>query len=304
MSDASDLVTPLADSIAEQFPVHRSFLDTALAFATAEELDQLTRYLRFCVEAKGLTLDYLAESYLTLLANMLDEQFYFREHGRYRHSTFAEVAESVYHDRDYMDRYMYGLAISTFLWPNHVEMARLLRRTIVGRSGRYLEVGPGHGYLLLSAVELGGFSDLLGVDLSEASVEQTRTIVDHFRPGAPVRIEQRDFLEAGELEAGSFDAIVAGEVIEHVERPEAFLRRIAELARDDAYIFITTCVNAPAIDHIYLWRTTDELEQMIAASGLEIVEPLRLPYEGKTLEQSRAEALPINVAYVLRKALR
>jgi hypothetical protein len=93
-----------------------------------------------------------------------------------------------------------------------------------------------------------------------------------------------------------------GEVLEHVERPELFLRRIAELAKDDAYVFITTCVNAPAVDHIFLWRTTDELEDMIIRSGLRIVQPLRLPYQGKTLEESREQSLPINVAYVLAKA--
>lgn len=212
------------------------------------------------------------------------------------------MAESVYHDRDYMDRYMYGLAITNFLWPNHVEMARLLHRTLPrNRSGRYLEVGPGHGFLLLAAIEVGAFDEFLGVDLSAASVEQTRTIVEHFHPEAPAKVELRDFLEAEDLEPGSFDAVVMGEVLEHVEQPEVFLRRIAELAKDDAYIFITTCINAPAVDHIYLWRTTDELEDMIVASGLTIVEPLRLPYEGKTLEESREQDLPINVAYVLAR---
>jgi cyclopropane fatty-acyl-phospholipid synthase-like methyltransferase len=213
------------------------------------------------------------------------------------------VAESVYHDRDYMDRYMYGLAITTFLWPNHVAMARFLRRTMPrDKTGRYLEVGPGHGFLLLSAMELGSFDEFLGIDLSAASVAQTQSIVDHFHPGAPARVELQDFLEADGLVPGSFDAIVMGEVLEHVEAPEVFLRRIAELARNDAYIFVTTCINAPAVDHIYLWRTTDELERMITDSGLSIVEPLRLPYEGKSLEESRAQDLPINVAYVLTKA--
>jgi 2-polyprenyl-3-methyl-5-hydroxy-6-metoxy-1,4-benzoquinol methylase len=302
MSTSQALVNSLVDEITEQYPVHRAFLEQAIGTATPEEVDQLAGYLEFCL-SKGLTLDYLTESYLTILGDTLDEQLYFRDHGNYRHSTFAEVAESVYHDRDYMDRYMYGLAITNFVWPNHVAMARFLRETLPrDKAGRYLEVGPGHGFLLLSAIEIGSFDDFLGVDLSAASVEQTQTIVDHFHPDAPARVELQDFLEADDLAPGSFDAIVMGEVLEHVEQPEVFLRRIAELAKDDAFIFITTCINAPAVDHIYLWRSTDELEEMIEASGLSIKEPLRLPYEGKSLEESREQALPINVAYVLAKS--
>jgi 2-polyprenyl-3-methyl-5-hydroxy-6-metoxy-1,4-benzoquinol methylase len=298
----TDLVAALVQNITEQYPVHRGFLDHAVAGATSEEREQLGGYLAFCL-SKGLTVEYLAECYLTILGDTIEEQLYFSDHGHYRHATFDAVAASVYHDRDYMDRYMYGLAITNFLWPNHVAMARFLRRSLPrDKGGRYLEVGPGHGFLLLAAIEEGGFEDLLAVDLSEASVEQTRTIVEHFHPGAPARIEQRDFLEAGDLRPGTFDAIVMGEVLEHVEQPEVFLRRIAELATDDAFVFITTCINAPAVDHIYLWRTTDDLEEMIRASGLRIVEPLRLPYQGKTLEESRELDLPINVAYVLAKA--
>src|SRR4051794_9065615 len=184
MSDSQRLVGELVDSITAQFPVHRGFIEQAVDGATEDERDRLGGYLEFCL-AKGLSLDYLAESYLTILGDTLDEQQYFRAHGHYRHATFADVAGSVYHDRDYMDRYMYGLAITTFLWPNHVAMARFLRRSLPRDSGgSYLEVGPGHGFLLMAAIETGSFDDFLGVDLSAASVEQTRTIVDHFHPGA------------------------------------------------------------------------------------------------------------------------
>ena len=234
MDDTAPLVTDLVENIAEQYPVHRAFLNQAISGGTPEEITRLSQYLEFCL-AKDLTLEYLAECYLTILGDTLEEQLYFRDHGSYRHSTFDEVAESVYHDRDYMDRYMYGLAITNFLWPNHVAMARFLRESLPrDRGGRYLEIGPGHGFLLLSAIEVGGFDEVLAVDLSAASVEQTRTIVDHFHPDAPARVEQRDFLEAADLEPGSFDAIVMGEVLEHVEKPDVFLRRIAELAKDDA----------------------------------------------------------------------
>lgn len=295
-------VGTLVDAVAEAFPVHRGFLATAIDNATDEELQRLSDYLAFC-NSKGLDYDYLADCYLTIVCDTVDEQVYFNEHKQYRHSTFADVAETVYHDPDYMNRYMYGLAISTFLWPNHVAMVRMFRAEIPSTGGgRYLEVGPGHGFLLLTAAEVGGYDEFLAVDLSDASVRQTETIVRHFHPDRNVQVRKMDFLDAADLAPRSFDGIVMGEVLEHVEQPERFLRRIAELATEDAFIFVTTCINAPAVDHIYLWRSTDALEEMIEASGLEIVTPLRLPYEGTSLEESVARDLPINVAYVLRVA--
>ena len=297
-------VSELVDVVGAMFPVHKAFLAAALDSATDEELQRLASYLRFCM-SKGLDSEYLADSYLTIVSDTVDEQVYFNRHKHYRHSTFADVAEHVYHDPEYMNRYMYGLAISTFLWPNHVEMVRMFRAHIQAAGGRrYLEVGPGHGFLLLTAIEVGGYDDFLAVDLSDASVAQTRSIVDYFYPERSVEVRKADFLDADDLESAGFDAVVMGEVLEHVEDPARFLRRIAELASQDAFIFVTTCINAPAVDHIYLWRTTDSLEQMIVDSGLSIAHALRLPYEGTSVEESREQELPINVAYVLRRAPR
>lgn len=293
-------VADLIHAVVREFPVHEAFLVAAIDNATDQELGRLSDYLAFC-RSKGLDDDYLAETYLTIVGDTVDEQLYFNEHKQYRHSTFAEVAESVYHDTEYMNRYMYGLAISTFLWPNHVAMLRMFREELPSSGGgRYLEVGPGHGFLLLTAAEVGGYDEFLAVDLSDASVEQTESIVQHFQPDSKVQVQKLDFLDAAGLGARSFDAVVMGEVLEHVEDPARFLRRIAELATEDAFVFITTCINSPAVDHIYLWRTTDSLEEMIDASGFDIVKALRLPYERTTLEDSVTRALPINVAYVLR----
>ena len=200
---------------------------------------------------------------------------------------------------------MYGLALTAFFWPNHVEIARFFERTLrTGKGGRYLEVGPGHGYFMAIAAERGGFDEMLGIDISAASVAQTRDLLARFAPAASARCDLRvaDFHDSASLAAGSFDAVVMGEVIEHVEDPDTFLRRAWELARDDAYICVTTGINAPAIDHLFLWRTTDELETLFEDCGFRIREALRLPYEGRTLEQSRKQQLPIRVAYVLEKA--
>src|SRR5262249_4559020 len=99
----------------------------------------------------------------------------------------------------------------------------------------------------------------------------------------------------------AFSCIVMGEVLEHVERPELFLEKIARLSKDDTHIYVTTAINSPAIDHIYLFRTAAEVEQLMQQCGLEITDKLYLPHPGVTLEEAYARAMSVNVAYTARR---
>ncbi len=294
-------VAALIDKVVEDNPMHRNFVTRALANVTAPELAHLDDYIDFCKQ-KGLSVGYLAECYLTIVGDTLREQIYFQKHKKYRYSTFAEVGDSVYFNEEYMSFYMYGLAITSYLWPNHLDLFRFFRETLpTNKTGKYLEIGPGHGYFFMTAMEQSKFDTFTGVDISETSIAMTRSLIEHF--GADKKsfdLVCMDFLKTDLPEKG-FDAVVMGEVLEHVEQPELFLRQIARLANDDAHIFVTTCINAPAVDHIYLFKTPDELVKMFDACGLKIKSQLIRPYEGKTEAESLAQLLPINVAYVLEK---
>lgn len=295
----SSNIRALADAILEANPMHRSFMTAALENITPDEMGHLDRYIDFCRQ-RGLTIEYLADCYLTIVGDTLREQIYFQKHKKYRYSSFAEVADNVYFNDEYMSFYMYGLAITSFLWPNHLAMFRFFRDTLPkNKKGAYLEIGPGHGYYLMTAMERAAYDSFTGVDISETSVAQTRALLEHF-VGDKRKFELlcMDFLDS-DLPAQGFDAVVMGEVLEHVEEPERFLRRIVQLATKDAYIYVTTCINAPAIDHIYLFRTPEQLEKTFEDSGLKIKDRLIRPYEGKTLEESLQQLLAINVAYVL-----
>jgi len=297
-------VRGLIAAILLESPLHRNFISEALRNLSVAEIDELSAFLDYC-KLQRLSTEYMADCYLTLVEDTIGEQIYFNAHKHYRYSSFAEVANKVYFDPEYMDKYMHGLAISSFLWANHIAISRYFRTTLpTNARGRYLEVGPGHGQFLLRAMRDCSCSEYLGVDISATSVAQTKNIINHFLPqcDAEVRLETRDFLSKDDLPADSFDIIVAGEVVEHVEQPEAFFCRIAELAKSDAHIFLTTCINTPAIDHIYLWRAPEELEKMIRACGLTIKDRLTLPYQGKTMAQAIAEDLSVNFAFVLGKA--
>lgn len=284
--------------------MHNKFIYNALDNIEQDELTHLSKYLNFCLN-EGLSILYLTECYLTIVEDTLREQLYFSKHKEYRHKSFNDVANDVYFNESYMHRYMYGLALTSFLWPNHVEMFRFYKKTFPqDKNGTYLEIGPGHGYYMLTSILNGNFNNYVGIDISETSIKQTKSIINHFNPEASYKLElkQNDFLSEIHLNTDSYDAVVMGEVLEHVEKPELFLHRIATVAKPDAHIYITTCINAPAIDHIYLWRDITELEDMIQDGGLTIKKALRLPYKGKTLSQSIHEGLAINVAYVLEKS--
>jgi SAM-dependent methyltransferase len=293
---------PFTDEVVLQNPLHEKFLTSSLEGMSDDLKRELGDYLEYC-GARGLSTEYLADCYNTIVNDTRTEQMYFWKHGKYRYERFKDVADKVYLDRNYMNKYMYGLALTSFLWPNHAELGEFFERTFRrGQKGAYLEIGPGHGYYLKRAAELGAFETLTGIDLSPTSVDMTREILAHagFTDANGVHVMERDFLEFSGDDA-TYSCIVMGEVLEHVEDPGLFLRKIAELSDPNAHIFITTCCNAPAVDHIFLFRTPAEVEELIRSNGLEIVDSVYVPYAGKTLEQCERDALSVNVAYVLRK---
>jgi 2-polyprenyl-3-methyl-5-hydroxy-6-metoxy-1,4-benzoquinol methylase len=298
----NELVNELVACVAVENPMHKRNLEQALARISAEESEQLGRYIAYCIDS-GLSIPYLVESYLTLVYDTLKEQIYFQKHRKYRHSCYDDVANDVYLNQQYMAKYMYGLAIALYLWTGLLEIYRFFSRTLPrNQRGIYLEIGPGPGINMMFAMQVSSYDSFYGIDISETSIKMTKSIIEYSIPKtrAAYELEQIDFLSATPPR-DKYACIVMGEVLEHVEQPDLFLRKITEMARDDAFIFVTTCINTPAIDHIYLFESTEQVAQMIRKSGLRIQNELVLPYEGMSLEDCMKERLPVNVAYVLAK---
>ncbi|MCE0556219.1 class I SAM-dependent methyltransferase [Motilimonas sp. E26] len=282
-------------------PLQTQFLDRSLSVLSAQERTTFLQYLNYCL-AQDITVEHLAKSYDLIVKDTFREQVYFRRHGQYRHQSYQEVANSVYHHPEYMNQYMHGLALSTFLWPNHLAMYRFFIETLPKqRTGRYLEVGPGHGFYFMKAMQCSQYNFYQGVDISATSVEMTQRILScpHFNCSADYLITEADFFAWDSTQ--TFDCLVMAEVLEHVEQPGAFLQQLYTLANEGAHVFITTCINTPAIDHIYLYPDMQSLRQQINESGFSIKNELVIPYLGKTLEETVVDKLPINTAMVLEK---
>lgn len=290
----------LLEIVLKENPLQVAFLSASVADLHQPEAEALESYIAYCLSA-GLTYDYLAACYGTIVRDTLREQLFFQRHGRYRHSSYAEVAASVYQNDEYMKRYMYGLALTTYLWPNH----RVIHRCFVEalprhRHGRYLEVGPGHGVYFMNAMRFGAYESHTGVDISPTSIALTRALLSSGTFGQFTNYELlcADFL-AADAAKEQYQAIVMGEVLEHVENPSAFLAKIRQLASPDAFIFITTAINAPAIDHIYLYDSPDAVTAMATDAGFKVLKVETAGYPGLTLQQSMEKKLPVNIALVM-----
>lgn len=92
-----------------------------------------------------------------------------------------------------------------------------------------------------------------------------------------------------------------GEVLEHVEEPEKMLRQIRRLLNQDGSVFLSTVINAPAIDHIYLFSTVEQVIGMVEDCGLHVEDYICTTENEKPLEKALKKRMAVTVAMELKK---
>ena len=144
------------------------------------------------------------------------------------------------------------------------------------------------------------FERYLGVDISPTCVQLCQEMVEQrVRDKTKrVEVEEQDFFA---YDGPACDAVVLGEILEHVEDPGRFLKKVYEMTHEDSFIYVTTVVNCPQKDHIYLFRTVEEIEEMYRRAGFMIMDRLLCPANRYTLEQAIRKKTAIITAHVLKK---
>ncbi|MFT6842496.1 MAG: 2-polyprenyl-3-methyl-5-hydroxy-6-metoxy-1,4-benzoquinol methylase [Psychroserpens sp.] len=252
----------------------------------------LNRY-QTILKAENKTLDYSIECYLQMLADMNYEMVQFFRTGEYTSTSFEEVNKRVYDNPEVMEYYMHGLLLSHFLWSHHYEILKYFNKTINQNKeniSNYLEVGGGHGLYISEAIAIIGNKasyDLL--DISQSSPSISKKMVNDEN----VSYILSDIFDYNPSK--KFDFIVMGEVLEHVEDPVKLLKKLALLLSDSGKLFITTPTNAPAIDHIYLFKNADDIRKVILEADFEIDDEFCIYSEDMPAE--RAEKLKVSMMY-------
>ncbi len=303
----------LARVVGEQlraFPEHAGYLEKRFRDETPDALDFANTLAVMIERVCHGDLATVCSDYRWFSGILLEEEMFFRRNGRYRLSTFAEAVAEVYDNHEHMTRGMNGLLVSQLWWRNHTEVMRYFRDTFLDKAPdgfTHLEVGPGHGLLLALAASSGRCARAEGWDVSASSLTSTREALDGMGvPADKVTLKAVNIFDASDATAqdlpeASFQSITFSEVLEHLEDPAQALRALARLLAPGGRIFVNAPVNSPAPEHIYLFRTPEEVEELVRAAGLEIEDSLFAPCTGATLDRARRLNLTISTAVIARK---
>ncbi|WP_018220876.1 class I SAM-dependent methyltransferase [Salinispora pacifica] len=287
----------IAARVAEIWPEHAVFLEQRFAGESHEQLDAAEAVARRIAVLAAGRLDEVIAGYRWACRRLTGEQLFFRRHGRYRFTTVDQVRESGILDDPYMTYYQHGLLLSHILWTNHARVGEVYQSEFLGRRGdrdRLLEVGPGHGLLLsLAAEHVRG--EVAGWDISESALRHTRHNLEAL--GVHDASLVCHDIRRGPLD-GTFDLVVASEVLEHVEDPAGVLTSLLGLMGEGGRIFLNVPINSPSPDHIYLWRTPEEFFAFVRGCGVRPLSTYTFPMTGHSEQRARDEQLTISCVMI------
>lgn len=204
------------------------------------------------LQKENISIEYAIDAYLKMCNNMMKSQVKFMRTGCYPVKFATDTFSNIYINEKEMKSYMIGLAISQYLWATHYDIYIFFEDYIKNNKehiSSYLEIGPGHDLFLNKAMDyIDNKAKITVIDISPISIDITKSIIKYFKPlSQNITYHNSDILEFQSTEKYNF--ITMGEVLEHVNFPEKLLSKINGLLTEKGKLFISTCVNCPAIDH-------------------------------------------------------
>lgn len=296
-----NLVDLFVKKIIEKDELQKKYIENR-DFSTQEkeEFHNVLKFFTEVYDGTGYDMDYIVDAYLFINNMVYEETYYFMVNGKYRNSTFKEVDAIVYNCKEYMEKHMIGLTISDYMWTNHIKMIRYFVNNLEMFQGdKYLEIGPGFGQYLIKAVLKGQFKEYFACDISPTSVKGSNQYLQYMNVADRCTVKCKDFFQYDSDE--KFDCIVMGEVLEHVEQPLMMLQKIYDLLSESGNAFITTVINAPTIDHIFLFRTIEEVLGLMRKAKFYVVDYHCSTAGDIPLEKAVKKKAAITIAMILKK---
>jgi SAM-dependent methyltransferase len=214
------------------------------------------------------------KGYAAFAVDSMRRQSRFETEREYPAKTFAEAAQEVYLNDEYMHtQYLPGLLLSHYLWSHHYLQLQYFERFFLPSLAaqaqpRFAEVGVGTGVYSRIALQVVPAAQGFGYDLSPVSVRFTRAHLDAFGLLGRYDTCLRNVIDQPpEDQVGH---VICVEVLEHLEDPVALLRGLKNMTAPGGKLFITAALNAANADHIYLYRNAEEVLVQAEGAGLHV----------------------------------
>jgi len=262
------------------------------------ELDSFIEQWSGYLLTAGSDWDEVADAYVFMVNQMVHSRVQFARTGRYPSTSRVKAIEDVYENPEVMPKYLLGLALSQFLWLHHFECYQFFRRQIsrLGAVERALEVGSGHGLFLIRMLQAMPTCSVFDVvDISALAIEMCKTVIHSTVPEREnsVRFLHSDIMEIESND--SYDFISCGEVLEHVECPLELLRKLRGLLTATGKLYLCSCANCPAVDHVYHFESIAHIRDTIRKADLEIEDECWFPSE--QVSEHVLEKLKLDIQY-------
>ncbi|MEF2144828.1 MAG: class I SAM-dependent methyltransferase [Desulfovibrionaceae bacterium] len=244
-----------------------------------------------------VALEQAVSGYVAFALEALKLQVAFRKTGRYPEKGYAQAAEEVYNNPDYMrSLYLPGNLLCHYLWPHHYQQLRWFRERFAPRvvqlsSGEFYDVGTGTGFYSRELLRVSQTTTGVAFDVSSSSLDFARTQIAAYGLQERWTGVLRDVCSAQAIVARPI--LMCVEVLEHLAEPEAFLAVLRKLLSAGGVGFVTAAINAANRDHIYLYRSAEDVLAQITAAGFTVLE------YGSWESEGSGELVPAVAAFIL-----
>jgi ubiquinone/menaquinone biosynthesis C-methylase UbiE len=137
--------------------------------------------------------------------------------------------------------------LSTYTHGHHTSVVSQHAKRTAGEAARFLlphlapgmralDVGCGPGSITVGLAEAVAPGEVLGIDLSEDVLAQARALAAE-KGISNLRFERGDLFQLDQPD-GSFDAVYAHQVVQHLQEPVEALRQMRRLARPGGFVAV------------------------------------------------------------------
>jgi len=185
-----------------------------------------------------------------------------------RQGPFEQVSNAIYRDS---------------LYPVFQHVGQAFRNQVTGRQPfvlavlsdmdppprRVCDVGCGAGILLGDVLEVYTHASGLGVDISHRMLGHAGHVLQAWRLDGRATLTNSD-LRRLPFASGTFDFVMAMEVLEHVPNPLSGMGELARIVAPGGYLVTSIPVRDPAPTHLHVFDSVAEVLDMHRSAGLTV----------------------------------